>query len=273
MFNIEVAEKHLDSIKDATIKGCMTDIVTTSRRIDSEKIRLLCDLQVIFTRLEGNTDGLPTKPTEFLSRTLGVKKAEQHNIITATEYVTAVYDAESKKHIFTDKFTAHLAFKKSGAADSPDTISDVNMSQEQWKKYTAELRRKKPFGMTAINTIVRFMNSKEGCTLDYVCELIDSGKISAAMSISKLKAAFADLKAIESNETKETTTETAETTTETAETTTETTAETTAETKTDITIPIAIAKNAYPVIARYAEESKELASLLHYLNGFPEIVG
>ena len=268
MFNIEVAEKHLDSIKDATIKGCMTDIVTTSRRIDSEKIRLLCDLQVIFTRLEGNTDGLPTKPTEFLSRTLGVKKAEQHNIITATEYVTTVFDAESNKHIFTDKFTAHLAFKKSGAADSPDTISDVNMSQEQWKKYTAELRRKKPFGMTAINTIVRFMNSKEGCTLDYVCDLIDSGKISAAMSISKLKAAFADLKALESNETKEKTAETP------AETPAETHAETPAEeTAKDVTIPFTIAKAAYPVIARYAEESKELASLLHYLNGFPEIVG
>ena len=272
MFNIEVAEKHLDSIKDATIKGCMTDIVTTSRRIDSEKIRLLCDLQVIFTRLEGNTDGLPTKATEFLSKTLGVKKAEQHNIITATDYVTAVYDAETKKHIYTDKFTAHLAFKKSGAA-SLDTTSDVNMSQEQWKKYTAELRRKKPFGMTAINTIVRFMNSKEGCTLDYVCELIDSGKISAAMSISKLKAAFADLKALESNETKEKiaeTAETAETAAETAETTAETTAEETAK---DVTIPLTIAKAAYPVIARYAEESKELASLLHYLNGFPEIVG
>lgn len=272
MFNIEVAEKHLDSIKDATIKGCMTDIVTTSRRIDSEKIRLLCDLQVIFTRLEGNTDGLPTKPTEFLSRTLGVKKAEQHNIIAATDYVTAVYDTESKKYIFTDKFTAHLAFKRSGAADSPDTVTEVNMSQEQWKKYTAELRRKKPFGMTAINTIIRFMNSKEGCTLDYVCDLIDSGKISAAMSISKLKAAFADLKALETKSDTTETAETAETTTDTAETTTETTTETT-ETAKDITIPVAIAKNAYPVIARYAEESKELASLLHYLNGFPEIVG
>ena len=267
MFNIEVAEKHLDSIKDATIKGCMTDIVTTSRRIDSEKIRLLCDLQVIFTRLEGNTDGLPTKPTEFLSSTLGVKKAEQHNIIAATDYVTAVYDTETKKHIYTDKFTAHLAFKKSGAMDSPDTISEVNMSQEQWKKYTAEIKRKKPFGMTAINTIIRFMNSKEGCTLDYVCDLIDEGKISAAMSISKLKAAFADLKAIETAETKaETKAETAETKAETAKT-----AET-AETAKDVTIPLTIAKNAYPVLARYAEESPEIASLLHYLSGFAEVV-
>ena len=260
MFNIEVAEKHLDSIKDATIKGCMTDIVTTSRRIDSEKIRLLCDLQVIFTRLEGNTDGLPTKPTEFLSRTLGVKKAEQHNIIAATDYVTAVYDTETKKHIYTDKFTAHLAFKKSGAMDSPDTVSEVNMSQEQWKKYTAEIKRKKPFGMTAINTIIRFMNSKEGCTLDYVCDLIDEGKISAAMSISKLKAAFADLKAIETAETFET----AETKAETAETK--------AETAKDVTIPLTIAKNAYPVLARYADESPEIASLLHYLSGFAEVV-
>lgn len=263
IMGIENAQSVIANTKDVAIKNHIQSATEIALRIDKDTLGLAYHIYACKPLLEGNTSGYPTDHKEFAQKVLGVQKAQYYNIMQAGALTSAFYDANGKNPIYVDAITYAITIKELFNGNAPQGYNEA--------LYKA-LKRKKVFTTTKLLTIVRAVSERKekGMEIDYS----DLTALSPSMTVKEIKRYFADNYALtaKETETEETETETAETT-ETKETETETKeTETETETTRDVTIPFTVAKNVYPVLARYAEESPEIASLLHYLSGYAEIV-
>lgn len=262
IMGIENAQNVIANTKDVAIKNHIQSATEIALRIDKDTLGLAYHIYACKSLLEGNTSGYPTDHKEFAQKVLGVQKAQYYNIMQAGALTNAFYDANGKNPVYVDAITYAITIKELFNGVAPQGYNET--------LYKA-LKRKKVFTTTKLLTIVRAVSERKEKGMEIAYSELTA--LSPSMTVKEIKRYFSDNYAITAKETAETTetAETAETTntTETAETT-ETTE--TPETAKDVTIPLTIAKNAYPALARFAEESPEIASLLHYLSGYAEVV-
>lgn len=249
------------NIQDKVIADNLHEMLNAAMQMDKSSLKLAYHAACIKPRLEGNVEGFPTKFEEFAEKKLGVKRAQAFNMLAVGEATVRVLDSE----VYLDKWTYENLLEECTANETTD-----------WEMLKKLARSRKTLGTTKVLTVLRLLNKYDMHDEDVRAYLTDRKNGAYSNTVKEFEKALKEpFNLLPDKEDKTKKDETKEKATETtAETTAENTAETTTEeTAKDITIPVVIAKNAYPVIARYAEESKELASLLHYLNGFPEIVG
>lgn len=262
IMGIENAQNVVANTKDVAIKNHIQSATEIALRIDKDTLGLAYHIYACKPLLEGNTSGYPTDHKEFAQKVLGVQKAQYYNIMQAGALTSAFYDANGKNPVYVDAITYAITIKELFNGKAPQGYDET--------LYKA-LKRKKVFTTTKLLTIVRAVSERKekGMEIEY-SELT---ALSPSMTVKEIKRYFADNYALTvketETETKETETETETKETETKETETK---ETETETAKDISIPLMVAKTAYPALARYAEESPEIASLLHYLSGYAEVV-
>ena len=135
-------------------------------------------------------------------------------------------------------------------------------------------KSRKTLGTTKVLTVIRILNKYDIEYTDIFAFLADNKNGAYTATVKEFEKALTEpfnKKAIE------TTAKTEDEKTEDAKTEDEKTEDAkTEDAKTEdaktVALPVDIVKNAYPVIARYAEDSQELATLLHYLNGIKEVI-
>lgn len=248
MLDIMTTENKLASIKDIAIKKHIESALTATREIDKSALKVAYHVAATKPLLEGNTSGLPTKFEDFCSKIIGVKKAQAYNLLAIGTHVSTVTSTDGKKTVYVDDFTMTNLMKKYDLAT-------------QYDEYYAAIKKAKSLGSTQILTILQLQNSIDFHD-DDVCEMLESGKINAGMTIKALKDAIKGaFNAIESKSKEETTTE--ETTTE------ETTAEETTAEKSNqmdfVEFKLGknwVSENLKPELTRYAEDAPAIAELL-----------
>ena len=251
----------LSTIKNAEIANHIEKAKESIYALDRQALEAAYHVACIKPLLKGQ-DELPQDFAEFMEYAFSVKRAQAFNILAIGEDVEKVTDPETNTDYFIDTYTLNSILKS--------CERDENGAVKDWKAYLDKVKRTRTLGKTQILTIHRAMSTRAIDTDDIVT-LIDKGAILPTMTISALDALLKGK--FNALETKPKTNSKTNSKTPDNKTPDNKTPDNKTDERTYLEIPTATLKAAYPVIARFAEESKELAALLHILTGFKELSG
>ena len=255
LLNLAKTENALASISSAAIKNHVLAACDATREIDHSALKIAYHVAAIKPLLEGNTDGLPTKFTDFATKYLGVKKAQAYNILAVGGQVACVRSADGKKVVYIDEYTLGLIAEKYDPA-------------QDWDAYFNAVKKAKSLGSTQILTICQLQTKLNFDDTD-VQGMLQDGSLRANMTIKEFTAAIkGKFNAIET---------TAEESTEPEESTDDSTSASGEQsnqldnTPTAEFIQFKLGKNwvnekLYPELCRYADDSPAIAEFIKKIN-------
>lgn len=255
LLNLAKTENALASISSAAIKNHVLAACDATREIDHSALKIAYHVAAIKPLLEGNTDGLPTKFTDFASKYLGVKKAQAYNILAVGGQVARVSSSDGKKVVYIDEYTLALTAEKYDPA-------------QDWDAYFNAVKKAKSLGSTQILTICQLQTKLNFDDTD-VQGMLQDGSLRANMTIKEFTAAIkGKFNAIET---------TAEESTEPEESTDDSTSASGEQSNQLDSAPTAefiqfkLGKNwvnekLYPELCRYADDAPAIAELIKKIN-------
>ena len=257
LLNLAKTENALASISSAAIKNHVLAACDATREIDHSALKIAYHVAAIKPLLEGNTDGLPTKFTDFATKYLGVKKAQAYNILAVGGQVARVSSSDNKKVVYIDEYTLGLVAEKFDPA-------------KDWDAYFNAVKKAKSLGSTQILTICQLQAKLNFDDVD-VQMMLQDGSLRANMTIKEFTAAIkGKFNAIETTAEESTEPESDESADDSTSASGEQSNQLDSTPKAEF-IEFKLGKNwvnekLYPELCRYADDSPAIAEFIKKIN-------